>query len=79
MPKTITLRLDEKLYRRFRALAKSDNRSISNFIETAALRYVEQSEYVSELEMAGIKKDDDLSRSIKRGLKDAREGRGEFR
>ncbi|MBM3288879.1 MAG: ribbon-helix-helix protein, CopG family, partial [Candidatus Hydrogenedentes bacterium] len=38
MPKTVTLRLDDKTYRQFRRLAESDNRPLSNFIETAAKR-----------------------------------------
>jgi len=37
MSKTITLRLDEKVYKRFKGMASHDNRPISNFIETAAL------------------------------------------
>ena len=32
--KQITLRLDEKLYKHIRSLAKSENRSASNFIAT---------------------------------------------
>ncbi len=78
MSKTITLRLDEKIYRKFRSLAKSDNRSLSNFIETAALRFVEGSEYADEFELNEIRSNKDLNRSIKRGVKDAKAGRGRF-
>ena len=41
MSKTVTLRLPEKTYERFRMLAERENRPLSNFIETAASRYVE--------------------------------------
>lgn len=78
MSKTVTLRLDEKVYRKFRGLAKNDNRPISNFIETAALRFVDSGEFVDEFEMAEIKSNTSLNRSIKRGLRDAKAGRGRF-
>ena len=78
MSKTITLRLDDKTYKRFRSLAESDNRPLSNFIETAALRFIESSEMVDEFEMKEIRENAELNRSIKRGLKDAKEKRGRF-
>ena len=78
MSKTVTLRLDEKVYKRFRGMATHDNRPLSNFIETAALRFVEEHEYVDEFEMAEIKDNASLNRSIKSGLRDAKAGRGRF-
>ena len=78
MSKTITLRLDDRTYQRFRSLAESDNRPLSNFIETAALRFVENSETVNEFEMKEIRENAELNRSIKRGLKDAKAKRGRF-
>ena len=78
MSKTVTLRLDDKIYHRFRSLAKSDNRPLSNYIETAALRFVESSDFVDEFEMEEIRENADLNRSIKRGLKDAKSKRGRF-
>ena len=78
MSKTVTLRLDEKVYRKFRGLAEHDNRPISNFIETAALRFIEEHEYVDEFEMAEIQGNAELNRSLKRGVKDAKAGRGRF-
>ncbi len=78
MPKTVTLRLDEKVYRRFCGLAKDDNRPLSNFIETAALRFVEEHGFVDEFEMAEIKANQPLNRSIKAGIKDSKSMRGRF-
>ena len=78
MSKTLTLRLDEKVYRRFRGLAQRDNRPISNFIETAALRFVEEHEFVDEFEMMEIENNTTLNRNIKAGLKDAKARRGSF-
>ncbi len=78
MSKTVTLRLDERVYRRFQALARQDNRPMSNFIETAALRYIESEQWVDEFEMDEIRANEDLGKSLKRGLSDARARRGRF-
>ncbi len=78
MSKTITLRLDEALYRRFQALAERDNRPLSNFIQTAAIRFVESEQFVDEFEMDEIRTNSELNRSLKRGLKDAKAKRGRF-
>ncbi len=78
MPKTVTLRLDDNTYKKFRDLAKSDNRPISNFIETAVLRFVENNEFADEFEMSEIRCNSNLNSSIKRGLKDVKAGRGKL-
>ena len=38
MSKTVTLRLKEDVYKAFIEAAKAENRSLSNLIETAALK-----------------------------------------
>jgi len=76
MSKTVTLRLDEAVYGKFRNWARRDNRPLSNFIETAALRFIEEHEVVDEFEMAEIEGNDALEKSIKRGLKDVKAKRG---
>jgi len=78
MSKTVTLRLDEKVYKRFRSLAKNDNRPLSNFIETAALRFINENEYVDEFEMSEINGNSDLNKSIKAGIDDAKSKTGCF-
>jgi predicted transcriptional regulator len=78
MSKTVTLRLDEPVYRVFRSIAERENRPISNFIETAVLRFVEEHEIVDEFEMAEIRQNADLNRSLKRGISDAKHRRGAF-
>ena len=78
MSKTVTLRLDDPVYRMFRSIAERENRPISNFIETAVLRYVEQYQTVDEFEMAEIRGNRELNQSLKRGLRDARRRRGSF-
>ena len=78
MSKTVTLRLDDAVYARFRRLAERDNRPLSNFIETAALRFVESEQFVDEFEMEEIRGNESLNRSLQRGLSDAAEKRGRF-
>lgn len=78
MSKTVTLRLSEPTYERFRTLAERENRPLSNFIETAASRYVETEQFVDEFEMSEIEANAELNRSLKRGIKDAKAGRGRF-
>jgi len=78
MSKTVTLRLAEPTYERFRTLAERENRPLSNFIETAASRYVETEQFVDEFEMAEIEANSELNRSLKRGIEDAKTGRGRF-
>ncbi len=78
MSKTVTLRLPEKTYERFRTLAQRENRPLSNFIETAASRYIEMAQFVDEYEMVEIKANTELNRSLEDGVKDAKAGRGRF-
>ena len=78
MSKTVTLRVDDTVYGKLRSWAKRDNRPLSNFIETAALRFIEDHEVVDEFEMAEIEGNEALNASIKRGLKNAKAGRGRF-
>ena len=78
MSKTVTLRLPDQAYERFRMLAQRENRSLSNFIETAASRYVEADQFVDEFEMSEIETNTELNRSLKRGIKDAEAGHGRF-
>jgi predicted transcriptional regulator len=78
MSKTVTLRISENIYELFKTLAERDNRPLSNFIETAALRFVEDNEYVDEFEMEEINNNAELLKDLKKGSADAKAGRGRF-
>ena len=78
MSKTVTLILNDNIYNLFRNLAESENRPLSNFIETSVLRFIENSQFVDEFEMAEIQSNHDLNRSLKRALKDVKAQRGRF-
>ena len=78
MSKTVTLRLDDPVYRLFKCVAERENRPISNFIETAVMRFVQDHETVDEFEMAEIRGNIELNQSLKRGHQDAKHRRGAF-
>jgi predicted transcriptional regulator len=75
MAKTITVRVDDDVYSMFRTAARGVHRTISNFIEFATLSYITNETYVSDREMEEIRSDKALMASIRRGIKDAKEGR----
>jgi len=62
----------------FRSVAERENRPISNFIETAVMRFVQEHEIVDEFEMSEIRGNAELNRSLKRGHRDVKHRRGEF-
>jgi hypothetical protein len=62
----------------FKGVAERENRPISNFIETAVMRFVREHENVDEFEMAEIRGNADLNRSLKKGHQDAKHRRGTF-
>jgi hypothetical protein len=76
MSKTVTLRLNYDTYAKFRAFAESDNRSLSNFIETSALRYNSESEFIDEFEMAEIDGNEALQTNLKSAFSDAKNKKG---
>ena len=78
MSKTISLRIDDSVYEALKIHAEAENRSISNFLETAALRYLEESEYADEFEMESIRNDSELLGDLNKGIEDARNSRGRF-
>ncbi len=78
MSKTVTLRLNESNYAMFRNLAAGENRTLSNFIETSVLRFIEQNQFVDEYEMAEIQNNAELNASLQRALKDVKAERGRF-
>ena len=78
MPKTITLRLADRVYESFRGYAEADNRPISTLIETAALKHLEECSLVSPSEMSSILADRDLVSRLKTGSDAARRKKGRF-
>ena len=78
MPKTITIRLKDDIYKLFAEAAQADNRTISNLIETAALNKVREQQFVDDTEMAEIMSDNNLLARIRQGSKEAAHRKGQF-
>ncbi|MBI1910063.1 MAG: CopG family transcriptional regulator [Deltaproteobacteria bacterium] len=76
MAKTVTLRIENPVYRTFINRANAEKRSLSNFIEMAVLQYARMSELIEEEEMEEILSDKTLLRRLKRGSRDTAARRG---
>ena len=74
MTKTITLRLQENNYQRFKQLAECDNRLISNFTEDATFRFMEEKKYLVNFENDEILSNKELMGSIQRGYEESIQG-----
>lgn len=75
MPKTITLRLDDKTYQMLKIAAKGSRRTISNFLEYAVLSFLSQATYISDQEMEVILNDKELLEDITQSEKDIKSGK----
>ncbi len=78
MPKTVTLRLDDEVYKELREAAVAERRPLSNLIETAALARVREAQFVDDAEMAEILSNEALLRRLKAGSRQARKRKGRF-
>ena len=78
MAKTVTLRLEEQVYKVFVEAAKAENRPLSNLIETAALSRIREQQFVDDAEMAEIMANENLLKRLKKGARDAEMGKGRF-
>ncbi len=72
MPKTLTIRVDDKTYKIFKNAAETERRNLSNFIENATCEYIDAQMYVSDEEMTEIMKD---APKIRKALKDVKKGK----
>ena len=75
MPKTLTIRIDDKTYSTFAKRAKAENRSLANFIETAVKAHIEESAFVDDSEMAEILANERLVDRMRKGSTDAKRKR----
>ena len=78
MSKTVTLRIEDNLYEKLKEHSKSENRNLSNFIETAVINYIEQIELTDEHEMRDILSNSELLKRLNNGSLDAADKRGRF-
>jgi hypothetical protein len=74
MAKAVTLRLDQESYKRLKTAA--DRRSLGNLIQTAALRYLEESSFTDEAETREILSNRVLLKRLAAGQGAAKRRRG---
>ena len=72
MARTITLRVDDNIYNTLKRAADGDRRTISNFIEYAAINYILNNNVVDDNEMNEILS---FENDLKKGLSDIKKGR----
>ena len=78
MSKTVTLRISDEVYERFREAAAAHRRPLSNLIETAALAKIDEEQFVDDHEMAEIRANEALLKRMRKGSRDAAKRRGKF-
>ena len=78
MSKTVTLRISEDHYDRLKAYAKTENRRLSNAVETLAMRQLDEEFFVDPIEMQGILTDEDLLKRLRAGHEHAKKRKGRF-
>lgn len=76
MPKTVTIRINDDIYRSFIKRAKAENRSLANFIETAVKEHIRECDFADASEMAEIMANEQLVERLRKGSRDARRKRG---
>lgn len=76
MAKTVTIRLDDAVYRKIKKFAEAERRPISGFLENAALSYIEETAFADELEMMEIISNKELMARLERGSRQARQRKG---
>ena len=78
MGKTITVRVDDSTYRKLKAAAESERRTISNFIENASLSYIDSSTFVDDDEMKNILSNKELLNELNSSMDDIKRGKYRF-
>lgn len=74
MSKSITVRLSDEDYEKVKSAATSENRTISNFIETRLLSDILEKNYADSEEMASYHADDELLKNVKSAMSDIKKG-----
>ena len=78
MTKIVTMRIDENLLKQFNNFAKLENRSLSNFIETATKKYINEIELTDDFETNEILDNKSLLKKLANGRKDAKSKQKRF-
>ena len=72
--KTVTMRVDDDIYKTIKLAAEGQKRNISNFIEFATMQYLLTDQHVDGLEMKEILQDKTLLENLEDGFNDLKVG-----
>ncbi len=73
-----TINLDDKIFKTIATIAKRENRSTPNFIETVLMEHLQNDYYVGDAEQSEFENDIELQKSIRHSLQEYKKGRGRF-
>ncbi len=76
MPKTVTIRINDDTYRSFVKRAKTENRSLANFIETTVKEHIRECDFVDDSEMAEILASEQLVERLRKGTQNVKRKKG---
>lgn len=75
MSKVVTVRMENDLYKAIKDAARAENRTISNYIEYAASRFLHEAQFVSDEEMKDITANPDFAKNVKTSANDIKKGK----
>ena len=78
MPKSVTIRLDDEVYKKFQKIAVEDHRSIPNLIETLAIKKLDEDLFTDTFETAEIFSNKSLLGRLKKGRQQAFQKKGQL-
>ena len=73
-----TISLNNSILKTLKTIAKKENRSTPNLIETIVQNYLALSNDIDEFEMAEIRRDKNLKKDILKSLADYKNKHGQF-
>lgn len=71
MSRSVTIRLNDDVYNKFYEIAAEEHRSVSNLIETFALKKLEEALFTNTFETSEIASNKTLLTRLKKGHQDA--------
>ena len=78
MPRSVTLRLSDDVYRKFSQMAREENRSMANLVETLAMQKLTEEIFTDTFETEEILANSSLMKKLKRGHRQAELRKGRF-
>ena len=78
MPRSLTLRLSDDVYQKFSQMAREENRSMANLVETLAMQKLTEEIFTDTFEMEEILANSALMNKLKRGHMQAELRKGRF-